>query len=53
MYIDPNSGGMLFQVLAALFGGIMVFFYAFSGKIRQAIAKLRRSTRKDNDEEQQ
>lgn len=53
MYIDPNSGGMVFQLLAAGFvlisGGLMVF----SGKIRQFIARLRRSTRKDEGEEQE
>jgi hypothetical protein len=45
MYIDPNTGGMLFQVLAtflALFSG---FVLIFSGKIRATIARLRRSMR--------
>ena len=45
MYIDPNTGGMLFQVLAtllALFSGAALLF---SGKIRAAYARLRRSLR--------
>lgn len=45
MYIDPNTGGTLFQILAtslALFSG---FALLFSSKIRAAIARLRRSTR--------
>lgn len=50
MYIDPSSGGMLFQALAvvfALFSGVIL---AFSSKIRAGIAKFRR--RKDETENQ-
>ena len=50
MYIDPNTGGMIFQVLAtilALFSGILLLF---SSKIRAAFARMRRSTRKEVDE---
>ena len=43
MYIDPNTGGILFQTLAVLFG-------VFSGKIKMGIAKLRRALRKESDE---
>jgi len=51
MYIDPNSGGMLFQVLAALFAGFTGLFLVFSGRIRAEIGKLRRrARRKDNKE---
>ena len=53
MYIDPNTGGIVFQVLVAAFvfisGGLMVF----SGKIRQAIAKMRRAKREEKGEEQE
>jgi len=52
MYIDPNTGGMLFQVLAAIFvagSGALLFF---SRNIREGIAKLRRKMRKEKDEEQ-
>ncbi len=44
-YIDPNTGGMLFQMLAVLFGvfsGILLFF---SGWIKQAIYRVRRYLR--------
>jgi hypothetical protein len=47
MYIDPNSGGMLFQILAALatvFTGILL---VFSGRIRAAIGKYRRARREN------
>jgi hypothetical protein len=46
-YIDPNTGGMLFQVLAmalAAFSGILIFF---SRQIKAGVARLRRGLRKD------
>ena len=51
MYIDPNTGGLLFQALAAVFvagSGILLFF---SRNIREAIAKLRRRMRKEDEEQ--
>jgi hypothetical protein len=45
MYIDPNSGGMLFQVLAVLFAVFSGVIVLFSSKIRMAIARLSRSLR--------
>ena len=50
MYIDPNSGGMLFQVLAVLFGVFSGVILLFSSKIKMGIAKLRRSMRKDTED---
>ena len=47
LYIDPNTGGMLFQVLAvflAVFSGILFFF---SRQIKTGLARLRRSIRKE------
>jgi hypothetical protein len=52
MYIDPNTGGMLFQVLAGAFAVISGVLFVFSRQIRQGIARLRRR-RKDNNEEEQ
>jgi hypothetical protein len=52
MYIDPNTGGMLFQILAtafALFSGLILLF---SGKIRALIARARRSVREGQKDEQ-
>lgn len=52
MYIDPNTGGILFQALAALFvagSGALLFF---SRNIREGIAKLRRRFRKDDEEQE-
>ena len=50
MYIDPNTGGILFQALAGLFalGSGILFF--FSRNIREFFARLRRRNRKDADD---
>ena len=50
-YIDPNTGGMLFQMLAvvlALFSGIVFFF---SRQIKMMVAKIRRKISKEQPEE--
>ena len=47
LYIDPNTGGMLFQMLAvilALFSGILFFF---SRQIKMIFARLRRRLRNE------
>jgi hypothetical protein len=51
LYIDPNTGGMLFQLLAvflALFSGILFFF---SRQIRTAFARLKRMLKRGQTEE--
>ena len=50
MYIDPNTGGMLFTILAGLFGVLSGVVLLFSSKIKMGIAKLRRSMRKDAED---
>lgn len=50
MYIDPNTGGILFQTLAILFGVFSGVVLLFSSKIKMAIAKLRRAMRKESEE---
>ena len=50
MYIDPNTGGILFQTLAVLFGVFSGVVLLFSSKIKMVIAKLRRAMRKESDE---
>lgn len=49
-YIDPNTGGMLFQILAVLFGVISGLFLFFPGRIKNAFYKFRRKlgTEKEN-----
>lgn len=51
MYIDPNTGGMLFQVLAASFAVFSGLALLLSGKIRAVIARARRSMRNTHTEE--
>jgi hypothetical protein len=51
MYIDPNTGGILFQALAgilAVFSGVML---AFSRNIRQWLSRLRRNHRDDEGQD--
>jgi hypothetical protein len=44
-YIDPNTGGMLFQMLAVAFAFISGLFFFYAGKVRMLFARLRRSFR--------
>lgn len=41
-YIDPNTGGMLFQLLAVLFGVISGILLIFSGRVKNLYYKIRR-----------
>lgn len=50
MYIDPNTGGVIFQTLLAIFGSITGVLLIFSRQIRAFVARLRRGARKDEDE---
>lgn len=49
-YIDPNTGGMLFQILAVLFGVISGALLLFSGKIKGFYYRFRRSMQGSDDE---
>ena len=53
MYIDPNTGGILFQALAGLLAVISGGLFFFSRQIRQGIARLRRRGRKDEEDQSQ
>jgi hypothetical protein len=53
MYIDPNTGGILFQTLAILFGVFSGVVLLFSSKIKMGIAKLRRAMRKESEDSEQ
>lgn len=44
-YIDPASGGMLFQALAIVFASISGAFLFFSRQIRTFVASMRRRLR--------
>lgn len=45
MYIDPNTGGLLFQLLAVFFTAISGFVLIFSGRIKMFFARLKRTMR--------
>lgn len=45
MYIDPNTGGVLFQALAAGFALLSGIALVFSRQIRAALARFRRFVR--------
>jgi hypothetical protein len=48
MYIDPNTGGMLFQILVVIFSALTGVFLVFSGRIRAFIGQMRRRFRKND-----
>jgi hypothetical protein len=51
MYIDPNSGGLIFQALIVLFGVFSASILLFSSKIKMGVAKLRRGIRQKGEED--
>ncbi len=53
MYIDPNTGGMLFQVLAGVVAVLSGVLFFFSRQIRSGIARLRRGRRSSDDDQPQ
>ena len=50
MYIDPNTGGILFQALAGLFALLSGVLFFFSRNIRQWFARMRRRGRKEEED---
>ena len=52
MYIDPNTGGILFQALAGVLIAVSGVLFIFSRKIKEGVARLRRRARNDENENQ-
>jgi hypothetical protein len=52
MYIDPNTGGILFQALAGMLAVISGVLLVFSRNIRQFFSRLRRGARKDEEDQE-
>jgi hypothetical protein len=50
MYIDPNTGGILFQALAGVLAVVSTVLLVFSRNIRQFFSRMRRSTRRDDED---
>jgi hypothetical protein len=44
-YIDPNTGGMLFQLLAVIFAFSSAIIFFFSRQIRMGLARISRLVR--------
>ena len=44
-YIDPNTGGQLFQLLAIIFASFSAILLFFSSQIRMGFNRLRRRLR--------
>jgi hypothetical protein len=51
LYIDPSTGGMLFQIAAILLAAGSGVLFFFSRQIKAGIAKIRRARRNDEDSE--
>jgi hypothetical protein len=49
MYIDPNTGGMLFQILAVMFGLLSGIILLFAARIRMMFARVMRFFRGVNN----
>lgn len=49
-YIDPSTGGMLFQILAAAFALFSGFIFFFSRQIKTFFARLRRKMRGEKED---
>jgi hypothetical protein len=47
-YIDPSTGGMLFQLLAVLLAGLSGVLFFFSRQIKAGLARMRRMIRKED-----
>jgi hypothetical protein len=45
MYIDPNTGGQIFQLLAVIFAALSGIVLVFSSKIRMFWSRLKRRFR--------
>ena len=48
-YIDPNTGGMLFSLLAVIFGALSTMILLFSGKIKMFFSRTKRRLRDSSD----
>jgi hypothetical protein len=42
LYVDPSTGGLLFQLMAVIFAGISGVLFFFSRQTKSALARLRR-----------
>ena len=52
MYIDPNTGGILFQALAGILAAVSGVLFFFSRRIREGIARFRRKMRGGEEDQE-
>ena len=50
-YIDPNTGGMLFQILAVLIGALSGIVLIFSRRIKMMYYRISRYLSRSDDED--
>lgn len=50
MYIDPNTGGQIFQLLAVIFAALSGIILVFSSKIRMFWSRLKRRIRESGSD---
>jgi hypothetical protein len=53
MYIDPSTGGALFQILAIAFTAISGVILVFSGRIKMFFNRMRRKPEEDTTEQEE
>lgn len=53
MYIDPSTGGVLFQILAVAFTAISGVILVFSGRIKMFFNKLRRKSEEETPKQEE
>ena len=53
MYIDPSSGGLLFQILAIAFTTISGVILLFSNRIKMFFSRLRRTSNPDEGDNEE
>ncbi len=52
MYIDPSTGGALFQILAVAFTAISGVILVFSGRIKMFFNRMRRKSEDETTEQE-
>ena len=53
MYIDPSTGGVLFQILAVAFTAISGLILVFSSRIKMYFNRLRRKSEEETPEQEE
>jgi len=49
-YVDPGTGGLLYQILYALFYGLLASFFMFFSRLKNAVQRLFRRAKTSGSE---